>query len=100
MRGGYTIRLGLPFSMHICLTSKNQLKKLLWVVALFYGLYLSKTMLGINLSKNHSAHWLFKTPLHPIEASKDHLCQEMQVACIKRKQIRRKLRKGIRRVVS
>ena len=73
----------------------KSIPKAIPVLAVIYGLYLFKTLLGINLSNQYSADWVFKAPLYPIEASKEKLCQELETVCAARKDLKYNVQKGV-----
>jgi hypothetical protein len=64
-------------------------KKLLTLTVLLYGLYLLKTLMGINVSKQFSANWILKAPLQPLLANKTKLCEEFEALCTVRTQIKK-----------
>lgn len=68
------------------------------VLALIYGLYLVKTLLGINISGQYSGHWILKAPLEPVGAVNTKLCREFESTCGSGKTLRKKVRRGINRV--
>ena len=73
-------------------------RKMLSFMALAYGLYLLKTLMGINLFSGYSAAWIFKAPLIPIEENKGKLCSELESVCHTRKTVQNKLNRGLNKV--
>ena len=72
-------------------------KKAIPLLVVLYGLYLLKTLLGINVSNQYSANWIFKVPLEPVLASKGRLCQELESACAARQDLRVKVQRGLKK---
>ncbi|WP_404787898.1 hypothetical protein [Altericista sp. CCNU0014] len=74
----------------------NQSPKILLVtIGAMYGVYLLKTLLGINLSNSHSASWVLKAPLEPVWSHRTELCGEFQTLCTLRSRIMHKVQNQI-----
>lgn len=73
-------------------------RRILSFLALAYGLYLLKTLLGINLFSGYSAAWIFKAPLIPIEENKGKLCQELESVCEAHEEVKAKVNRGLNKV--
>lgn len=77
------------------LNLKKSTRTIISVILLLYGAYLTKTLLGINISGRHSASWILKAPIDPLYNKKDEFCMELQSACQWRRTIRNKVQKKI-----
>lgn len=67
-------------------------------LVLFYGAYLLKTALGVNVSSSYSASWIFKVPLEPLWAHKAELCAEFQTLCSVRSSLRHRVQSRLDRI--
>jgi hypothetical protein len=69
--------------------------KLFLTLLLIYGIYLLKTIMGINVSNQYSAPRLLKVPLEPIWANKTEICNELQALCLFSHKIQQKVQHQI-----
>jgi hypothetical protein len=69
--------------------------KLFLALMLIYGIYLLKTIMGINVSNRYSAPKSLKAPLEVIWAHKTELCDEFQTLCLFRREIQQKVQHKI-----
>jgi hypothetical protein len=70
-------------------------KVFLTVMGAMYGIYLLKTLLGINVSNRYSASWILKLPIQPVLTHKAELCVEFKPVCLFRSQIVHKVQNQI-----
>jgi hypothetical protein len=70
-------------------------KVFLTVMGAMYGIYLLKTLLGINVSSRYSASWILKMPIQPVLTHKAELCGEFKSVCTFRSQIMHKIQNRI-----
>lgn len=64
-------------------------------MGVIYGVYLLKTLLGINISNRYSASWILKVPIQPVLTHKAELCGEFKPVCLFRSQIMHKVQNQI-----
>jgi hypothetical protein len=84
---GYTFKINFGVSIVMKQGRGKSIKALLTLTTMLYGVYLLKTLLGINVLNHYSAPWVLKVPLEPLLSHKTELCTEFQTLCILRSKI-------------
>jgi hypothetical protein len=85
----------------MAIMNRRILKTSRWVlvaIALMYGVYLTKTAMGVNISKRYSASWVFKVPLEPLQSHKSELCDDFQTLCTIHHKVRNKVNRQVNRI--